>query len=405
MKTGRETLGRRPNSLRDEFRRVHLTLILVAIALAGSLLSAIAWAGLRKHSQYNLELIARSLAYTVEASLVFQDREAALEAIATVAQTERLASIKVVDSKGQSFAQWDRPRHGWQSRVARSLWPDTVRLPVVRANRTLGQLEVQGDAMDLVNFLLTVIAIMALCLGITAALALHLGRRMLDRITGPLHTMAEVAHAVRHERDMSRRVPDAAVSELSDLGDDLNALIEEVALREEALRDENAHLAHQARHDTLTGLPNRSAFARALESGLALAKASQGRLAVLFVDCDHFKAINDTLGHAAGDTVLCEVAHRLRARVRDGGQVARLGGDEFAVLLSPLRDGEQARQMTETLRQAMVDPVMLEDGTLVQASVSVGMAVYPEHGATAATLLGHADGAMYHIKRQRAHAA
>lgn len=405
MKPASTSSGRRSNSLRDEFRRVHLTLILVAISLAGSLLSAIAWAGLRNQSQYNLELIARSMAYTIEASLVFQDREAAREAIAAVAQTERLASVKVVDAKGQPFAQWIGPREGWQSHVARWLWPHTVLLPVVRENEALGQLEVQGDAMDLVKFLLTVVAIMALCLSITAALAFYLGRRMLDRITGPLHTMAEVAHAVRHERDMSRRVPDAAVSELSDFGDDFNALIEEVALREAALRDENAHLAHQAKHDTLTGLPNRSAFARSLESGLALAKASQGQLAVLFVDCDEFKAINDTLGHAAGDTVLCEVALRLRARVRDGGLVARLGGDEFAVLLTPLRDGEQARHMTEALRRAMLEPVKLDDGTLVQASVSVGLAVYPEHGATAAALLGHADGAMYHLKRQRAQAA
>lgn len=404
MKPAHGAMGRRTSSLQTEFRRVHLTLVLVAITLAGSLLSAIAWAGLRNHSQYNLELIARSLAYTVEASLVFQDREAAREAITAVAQTERLASIRVLDTQGQPFAQWNSPRNGWQSVVARWLLPHTVMQPVVREGETLGQLEVQGDGMDLINFLLAVLVVMALCLGFTAGLALHMGRRMLDRITGPLHTMAEVAHAVRHERDMSRRVPDAAVSELSDFGDDFNALIEEVALREAALRNENAHLAHQAQHDTLTGLPNRSAFARALESALATAQESQGLMAVLFVDCDHFKAINDTLGHAAGDAVLCAVAQRLRQQVPEGNPVARLGGDEFAIILSPLQHSEQARHLVDALHSAMLAPVLLENGTPVRASVSVGVAVYPEHGATAAALLGHADGAMYHLKRQRTQA-
>ncbi len=343
MTPASERTDRRASSLQTEFRRVHLTLILVAIGLAGGLLTAIAWAGLRNHAQHNLHLIARSVAYTLEASLVFQDREAAQEALTTVAQAEQLASIRVMDHQGRQFAQWDRRPEGWQSDLARWLWPHSVTLPVTREGETLGQLEVRGDGMGMVNFMLAVIVAMLLCLGITALLALRMGRRMLDRITGPLHTMAEVAHAVRHERDMTRRVPDAAVSELSDFGDDFNALIEELALREAALLRENANLAHQAKHDTLTGLPNRAAFARALETGLAHTRATEGQLAVLFVDCDHFKAINDTLGHAAGDTVLCEIARRLRARDRDSDLVARLGGDEFAVILTPVRDGDQAR--------------------------------------------------------------
>jgi diguanylate cyclase (GGDEF)-like protein len=404
MKPG-PPLIRSARSLQGEFRRLHLTLVLGAIVLAGGLLTAVAWAGLRSQAQQNLALIARTVAYTVEAALVFHDPEAANEALATVATQEQLTELSIVDAQGRSFARWQRPGQGWQSRLAEWLWPQSLEMPLARDGMPLGRLRLQGDGVGLTHFMLTVLAVMVLCLGLSAALALAMGRRMLVRITGPLRTMAEVAHAVRHERDMQRRVPPASVAELSDFGDDFNALLEELAQREAALRRENAHLAHQADHDTLTGLPNRAAFARALDASLALARACGGGLAVLFVDCDRFKPINDTRGHAVGDVVLCEIGRRLRAQVRDSDMVARLGGDEFAVMVAPLRDAAQARRIAEALARAMIEPVAVPEGAPLAVSVSVGMAMYPEDGSSVPELLARADGAMYHVKRQRARAA
>ncbi|MCU1461401.1 MAG: Diguanylate kinase [Acidimicrobiales bacterium] len=164
--------------------------------------------------------------------------------------------------------------------------------------------------------------------------------------------------------------------------------VSERVAAEEALR-------HQATHDVLTGLPNRQALNTAIE---AIAGSGSGS-ALLLLDLDGFKDVNDGLGHDVGDLVLVEVAHRLRAATRDGDLVARLGGDEFGVLLSGLRSREAATVVAETLLAALDRRVEL-DGTPLHLGGSIGIAYYPEHGADATALLQAADVAMYRAKEE-----
>jgi diguanylate cyclase (GGDEF)-like protein len=121
------------------------------------------------------------------------------------------------------------------------------------------------------------------------------------------------------------------------------------------------------------------------------------RVAVLFIDVDRFKEVNDTYGHAAGDNVLTETAHRLRGRLRKDDLVARLGGDEFAVLLSGIENGEQAARMAENVIEAMREPIRLTDGKTVAQSLSIGVALAKNH-RTGEAMIAQADAAMYHIK-------
>jgi len=152
-----------------------------------------------------------------------------------------------------------------------------------------------------------------------------------------------------------------------------------------------------AQHDTLTGLPNRALFADRLEQALLLAKRAATRVALLFLDLDDFKPVNDTFGHAEGDLLLKETARRMRQRLRDADTVGRIGGDEFVILLAPVRSAEDAAQVAEEIRREIERPFDLPGGRH-QISCSVGVAVFPEHGGAAMDLSKHADMAMYRAK-------
>ncbi len=153
----------------------------------------------------------------------------------------------------------------------------------------------------------------------------------------------------------------------------------------------------RALHDALTGLPNRRLFEDRIAQ--AMAKSQRDRLgaAVMLVDLDRFKQINDTVGHAAGDALLQEVARRLAAVVRDHDTVARLGGDEFAIVLAGA-DDEAALDTAVRMREAIERPVEF-DGMSLEVGASIGIALHPEHGATVAALMERADAAMYEAKR------
>jgi diguanylate cyclase (GGDEF)-like protein/PAS domain S-box-containing protein len=158
---------------------------------------------------------------------------------------------------------------------------------------------------------------------------------------------------------------------------------------------------HQAEHDALTGLPNRIRFMDRLEQALATVARQHRQFALMFIDLDHFKAINDTHGHEVGDAVLQEVAHRLRRCVRRVDTVSRLGGDEFVVLLADIGGVDQAAHVAATIMQSVAHPVPVAAGSpnlTLALSVSIGIAICPSDGDDAKTLLRHADVAMYHAK-------
>ncbi|WP_295640668.1 diguanylate cyclase [uncultured Methylibium sp.] len=154
------------------------------------------------------------------------------------------------------------------------------------------------------------------------------------------------------------------------------------------------HLAH---HDPLTGLPNRSLLADRLDVALRRAQRNGERVAVMALDLDHFKRINDTLGHAAGDRLLQAVAERLLASVRPSDTVARMGGDEFVVLLDGIRGSADIEPIASAILQRMAQPVVDGPNELL-VTTSLGVAVYPDSAATAAVLLEQADAAMYEAK-------
>lgn len=167
-----------------------------------------------------------------------------------------------------------------------------------------------------------------------------------------------------------------------------------------ALREAGEQLHHQAMHDPLTGLANRSLFYQRLHEALSHARDESLQVGVLYIDLDKFKPINDQYGHAAGDQLLVEVSARLKKLVRVTDTVARLGGDEFALVLLGLEGATQRDALFRQIMQAIEAPVDL-DGAQVSLGCSVGCAIFPEDGTQMETLLAAADDRMYANKRDR----
>jgi diguanylate cyclase (GGDEF)-like protein len=170
-------------------------------------------------------------------------------------------------------------------------------------------------------------------------------------------------------------------------------------------RESEAQIAYAKRveylayHDGLCGLPNRSLFSRLLTRGIKLARRHQHQLAVLFLDIDRFKQINDTLGHDAGDNLLRELAIRLQSCLRDSDTVARLGGDEFVVLLPDLESAGSAALVAQKILTALTSPFVLA-GQAYRITASIGICAYPQDGEDEQTLTKHADIAMYQAKAE-----
>lgn len=218
-----------------------------------------------------------------------------------------------------------------------------------------------------------------------------------------VHGKDELGQAARAFNDMSLRLLqlNAQRAQREEEIRSLNQALEQrVADRTMQLQDVNQQLVFQAMHDMLTGLPNRALFQDRLTNALASAKRNEDIFAIVCVDLDLFKEINDTLGHHAGDLVLQHVANACNKCLRDSDTVARMGGDEFVILLPKVTDLESAITVAERILATIREPLYLDEH-LVEVNASMGIALFPTHGTDSFTLLTHGDAAMYEAKRQK----
>ena len=199
----------------------------------------------------------------------------------------------------------------------------------------------------------------------------------------------------RQAEELAELNRDLQVQRVKDLQEANAALAAEIVERRQA--EERAH--GLATRDPLTGLYNRRSLMERLDQAIARANRAGGSLAILFLDMDRFKSINDTLGHDVGDELLIQVASRISGAVRESDVVARLGGDEFVVLMEALPDYPDAAAVARKIVQANAAPCDIASHVL-KTSVSIGISVYPQDGDTVQLLMKHADLAMYHAKQQ-----
>ncbi len=235
-----------------------------------------------------------------------------------------------------------------------------------------------------------------LLLALVAAATLLLMRYVIHRsLERPLAVLMAQIHKIQRQ-DYSTSVPVSTRDELQDISLSVNQLAQAVQEREALLEQSRSEQEYLSNHDALTGLPNRRFFAQRLQQALEEARRENRRMALLFLDLDQFKLVNDTLGHDVGDALLVEVARRL-ALGDETHTLARIGGDEFNILVERVEDDEQLRTVAEGYLALFQAPFIC-NGMELGISASIGVAIHPEDGEDSVTLIKHADLAMYKAK-------
>ena len=230
-----------------------------------------------------------------------------------------------------------------------------------------------------------------------AVATLLLMRYLISRSVGrPLATLMAQIRKIE-KQDYTSSEPVATGDELQDISTNVNHLALTVKEREKQLEQSRVEQEYLSNHDALTGLPNRRLFSSRLEQSLDSAKQNSSQVAILFLDLDQFKLVNDTLGHDIGDKLLVEVANRLRPQSSETQLLARIGGDEFNVLIEGMSD-VAALKHTVKKYLALFHPPFQCAGLELSISVSIGVALYPRDGEDSVTLIKNADLAMYKSK-------
>ncbi|RQV07238.1 diguanylate cyclase [Burkholderia cenocepacia] len=231
---------------------------------------------------------------------------------------------------------------------------------------------------------------------VSSVLAVILAILFARAITRPLQTLARAATHV-FDDPATERLPVARADEIGVLARCFDSMRVEIRTQMAMLRAKQLELTHLAGHDPLTGLPNRLLFMEHLEAAIRHAAAVHEGLAVMFVDLDRFKQINDQHGHSAGDRTLVAVAKRLSQVLRSGDMAARLGGDEFIVLISDVRSPAVIGDVASRIQIVMAEELEFDEGRMA-VGASIGVSEFPADGASAEELLVKADAAMYAAK-------
>jgi len=384
-------------------RRISMISVVITMTLIWLLLCIASVVTLKQYAQKNLELTSATMSRSLEASLVFNDATAANETLATLGRQGQFSVAEVLDIHQKRFAYWswtpDDDTDTLSTLVSRMLFPVPAAQPVVHNGKVIGEVRITARDSLISHFLWTSFAVLTGCILFAAFVALTITRSLHNGVVTALQNITDVVHDVKTNRNFSRRVEEERIEEFHRFGQDFNSLLDEMEEWQLKLQARNAQLMRTAMHDPLTGLANRAAFRSSIAALMSDASA-QMNSALLFLDGDNFKQINDTWGHAAGDCVLIEVASRM---VEFGGkryQSYRLGGDEFAMILYGIHSAADVQQICTALSQQFLQPYDLHNGHTAHMSLSIGFALAWENTSVEA-LLEQADRNMYQVKNQR----
>jgi diguanylate cyclase (GGDEF)-like protein len=245
-------------------------------------------------------------------------------------------------------------------------------------------------------------------MGIIFLLWVYILRRRVRAQTQALQKASETQKALREissamaqvsaQREFTSQVSVQGGEEIAELVMGVNTILSELHRRERAKREAESRLQHMALIDELTGLPNRRLLADRLSQSIALARRENRKMAILYIDLDGFKLVNDSLTLHIGDMLLRQVAHRLKSRFRQSDTLARIAGDEFALILDQIHSWSDADTAAQSVLEVLTTPFEIEDH-VIKVTASIGISLFPDHGAEGGQLLQQADCAMFAAKR------
>ncbi len=413
----------RPRTIRNKLFLIVMLICGITLLLATIAFSVSDRLAARKTLTYIVSSQATIVGQNAAPALTFLDQTAAREVLSGLALQKHIEVARLYDVENHLFAEYTLSA-GEQSEdsqigsnVTLNFVGNLLELyqPVYLEDEQIGTLYVRANLDTLGNRIGSYSSIAFLVLAGLLALTWMLTSRMHRTISKPVNHLVDVARQVTRNNDYSVRAEKMSDDELGELVEGINLMLEQIQSRDTQLADYAAELEqrvaartadlealteqfrHLAYHDELTGLPNRALFVDRLKKSIASCERKKSKLAVMFLDLDKFKVINDTLGHAVGDHLLTEVAQRIRHCLRGEDTVARMGGDEFTILVNDLTDIDAAGDVAGKIVAALQQPMVVNNHCL-QISASVGISIFPDDTDQADKLMTFADGAMYQAK-------
>ncbi|MBU5635466.1 EAL domain-containing protein [Geomonas sp. Red69] len=379
---------------------------------------------LYRNQQEYLVSLADMIGRNSAPALAFNDPKPALDTIRPVTEKGNILAVYILNKDGRLFVRYQAagqvhtalPLEGlpdWasQDQVAEAVrqvtseaytssflsgYASVVR-PIRLDGEQIGTVVIHANASGFLNSLRWNVLVALGFMAVTFLVFCLFSARLQLMISAPLLGLLAAMKEISASKNFALRVTKPCDDEIGLLYDGFNEMLHEIEERDQILRQRQAHLQQLAHYDPLTRLPNRTLFYDRLAQALFHAERAREAVAVIFIDLDHFKDINDTLGHRTGDLLLIEVAGRLGTVVRSCDTVARLGGDEFTIFCQNVANEENAALVAQKLVALFATPFRLGSSE-IRVTASVGVTLFPHHGKTVDELLMNADIAMYHAK-------
>ena len=420
---------------RDLSIRHKLMILILFVSIIVLLLSSSAFivndlVSLQTKIRSDLEIQTRVIAENVLPSLDFDDEQGAADTLKALMQNERMILALVYSKKEEQekpFAVYLRQEtdmpvllgdYKQYQFFSNNLFLQYSQPLISPQGKEIGSIVLILDYSELHDRVRWYIAIAVMIILAAVFIAALLSARLQRIVTHPILSLVDIANRISTEKDYSLRLNSQRKDELGILFRSFNDMLGAIQTRDKQLAQHRGHLErivaertaelkklnlqlrYQAYHDALTNLPNRALFIKRVEQAIDHASQHREMLAVLFIDLDRFKYINDTLGHAIGDLLLQEVARRLLACTRQPTDlVARLGGDEFTLLLRDIKDSVNAGIVAEHIIKELTNPFHFNQQELY-ITPSIGISLYPKDGQDVGSLMKHADAGMYMAKKQ-----
>jgi len=383
-----------------------MALLASSMASATLMFAFLAFDSFSSHAQLQSRLttLANIVGQNSSAALNFDDNKAAAEILQALHAEPSIVSACLYSQSGNVFAQYRRagaaascPRRLSEMETEEPGFVEVTRV-VEQHDEYAGTLLLKSDLEEINkrwNHLLQITCLLLLLALLVGGVA---GSLLQRKISKPVREFSAAMDEVTEKQNFSSRVSVAGSDEIARLGAGFNTMLAELEKRDFEKKAFEAQLRHQALNDELTGLPNRRLLADCLSLALAVAEERREKVALVYIDLDGFKLVNDSLGHAVGDLLLCKVADRLLSQVQQAGTLGRLGGDEFAVVVLAADAHDEAERIAAALLEVLAASFQIE-GHEITISASIGISCYPDNGADGVQLLQQADSAMYGAKR------
>jgi diguanylate cyclase len=439
-------LSFRDTPIRRKLIAISLLSSAVALLLACGGFVAYELSAYRQATLSQLTSVAGVIAANSSSALSFDDPEAAEHTLSALSAERMVVAACIYGPDARLFAAYYKSREQERCALQRP-GPGVqrggldVQLPIFAEGSVLGEIVIRSRPVDFYERLARYGWIVGLVMLVSGLASLPLTAKLQRFISDPILDLVETSRRVSADNDFSVRAASDAHDEVGTLVVSFNEMLEQIEDRDHALARHRENLEEEverrtgelravnqkltreiaqreqaeerirylAYYDGLTGLPNRQLFHEQLRRALEWAERQSQCVALLFLDLDRFKQVNDTLGHTVGDALLCEVSGRMTRSLRLGdylarpdgreprGEVSRLGGDEFTVLLAGLASGEDAAVVAQRVLDELARPIPA-GGYELFTTASIGIAVYPADGHDLETLLRNADTAMYQAK-------